>query len=307
MTRVLPTLVVLALLGCTAAAFAVTESLKLERSPISDTHVSKVVAPDSFSNDTAGIGFLLRKPDRLTVQIVNGSGGVIRTLARDKSARRGTQQFTWDGRNDAHEAVPDGTYRPRVHLAREHRTILLPNPIRMDATPPFVRLVSVRPRVFSPDGDFVHDLVRITYRTNEPSRVILYVDGDKRAGPTFRFVRRGKLDWPRGHGGRALKPGPHRIRLRALDRATNLGPPSRALTVIARYIEVRPGLVRAKTGTRFGFRVITSAKRYTVHLGSLHARRSGRLLILRAPKPGRYVLRVAANGHVARAVVVVTP
>jgi hypothetical protein len=70
---------------------------------------------------------------------------------------------------------------------------------------------------------------------------------------------------------------------------------------------VRPGLVRAKTGTRFGFRVITNAKRYTVHLGALHARRGGRLLILRAPKPGRYVLRVAANGHVAKAIVVVTP
>jgi hypothetical protein len=33
--RILPTVVVLALLGCTAAAFAVTEGLKLEHSPIS--------------------------------------------------------------------------------------------------------------------------------------------------------------------------------------------------------------------------------------------------------------------------------
>jgi hypothetical protein len=303
--RILPTVVVLALLGCTAAAFAVTENLKLERSPISQTHVNKTVAPDSLSNKTTGIGFFLRKPDRLTVEIVNGSGNVVRTLARNKAARRGTQQFQWDGRNDAHEVVPDGTYRPRVHLAREHRTILMPNPIRMDATPPFVQLVSATPRVFSPDHDFVRDSVRIQYNTSEPARVILYVDGDKRAGPTFRFVRRGKLDWPRGNVG--LRPGRHRIRLRALDRATNLGPPSRGLTVIARYIEVRPGFVRAKTGTRFGFRVITQAKRYTVHLGSLHARRSGGLLILRAPKPGRYVLRVNANGHVARAVVVVSP
>jgi hypothetical protein len=62
-----------------------------------------------------------------------------------------------------------------------------------------------------------------------------------------------------------------------------------------------------KTGKRFGFRVVTDAKRYSVHLGSLHARRSGRLLILRAPGPGRYVLRVAEHGHVARAVVTVAP
>lgn len=301
----LPTFVVLALLGCTAGAFAVTEGLKLERSPIFHTGVDKVVAPDSSGHATAGIGFALRKPDRLTVQIVDSSGQVVRTLVRGRAARRGTQQFTWDGRDDAREVVPDGTYRPRVHLAREHRTIVLPNPIRMDATPPLVRLVSVAPRVFSPDGDFVRDLIRIQYQTSEKARAILYVDGDRRT-TVRRFLRAGKVDWG-GRAARALKPGPHRIRLRALDLATNLGRPSRALTVVARFIELRPRVVRAKTGRRFGFRVVTDAKRYSVHLGSLHTRRSGRLLILRAPKPGRYLLRVAEHGHVAKAVVVVTP
>ena len=298
----LPTVVVLALLGCTAAAFAVTEDLKLERSPISDTAVGKVVAPDSSSFDTAGIGFLLRKPDRLTVQIVDGSGDVVRTLARDRSAKRGTQQFTWDGRNNANEVVPDGTYRPRVHLAREHRTILLPNPIRMDATPPVIKLLSVRPHVLRPDTGAA--LVRVRYRTSERAQAIEYVDGDRRQ-TVGRFVRKGKVDW-RGKRVRSLAAGPHRVRLRALDFATNLGPPSRALTFVVRYVELRPHVVRVKTGRRFGFRVL-NATSYAVHLGGLHARRSGGLLVLRAPKPGRYVLRVNANGHVARAVVVVRP
>ena len=235
MGRILPTLVVLALLGCTAAAFAVTENLKLERSPISDTHVSKVVAPDSLSNRTAAIGFLLRKPDRLTVEIVNGSGDVVRTLASGQAARGGTQQFIWDGRDDAHEVVPDATYRPRVHLAREHRTILMPNPIRMDATPPLIRLVSVTPRVFSPDGDFRRELVRIKYQTNEKARAFLYVDGDSKTR-VKRYLRAGKFDWG-GRSARYLKPGVHRIRLRAFDLATNLGPPSRALTVVVRYVD----------------------------------------------------------------------
>jgi hypothetical protein len=181
----------------------------------------------------------------------------------------------------------------------------MPNPIRMDATPPLIRLVSVRPRVFSPDGDFRGELVRIQYQTNERARAILYVDGDRRV-MVRRYLRAGKLDWG-GRAARYLKPGLHRIRLRAFDFATNLGPPSRALDVVVRYIDLRPQAVRVKSGRRFGFRVITNAKRYSVHLGSLHARRGGRLLILRAPKPGRYVLRVNANGHVARAVVVVTP
>ena len=106
MGRILPTVVVLALLGCTAAAFAVTENLKLEKSPISRTSVDKVVAPDSLSHKTASIQFVLRKPGRLTVEIVNGSGTVVRTLARSRPANRGAQLFNWNGRGD-NAARPD--------------------------------------------------------------------------------------------------------------------------------------------------------------------------------------------------------
>jgi hypothetical protein len=82
--RVLPIVVVLALLGCTAAAFAVTEGLKLEHSPISNTHVGKTEAPDSLADKTVPIAFLLRKPDRVTVELVNGSGQVVRRLVRSR-------------------------------------------------------------------------------------------------------------------------------------------------------------------------------------------------------------------------------
>src|SRR5712691_2925832 len=148
--RILPTVLVLALLGCTAAAFAVTEGLKLEKSPITRTAVGKVVSPAK----KAKIYFVLRKGDRISVTIVNGNGDVVRTLARSRRALRGTQRFHWNGRSNSGSLVADGTYKPRVHLAHEHRTIVLPNPIRVDATPPLIRLVSVKPRVFSPDGDF---------------------------------------------------------------------------------------------------------------------------------------------------------
>jgi hypothetical protein len=306
--RILPTLLVLALLGGTAAAFAVTESLKLERSPVTHTGVDRWVAPDSLAHSSASISFLLRKPDRLTVAIVDGNGNVVRTLAHSLPASRGVHQFTWNGRDDSNHVVPDGSYRPRIHLASEHRTILLPNRIRMDATPPLITRVSVTPRLFSPDGDFRNERIQIRYRTSEPARAFLYVDGELRTRKK-QYLSRGRIDW----GGRAtarrlnLRPGRHVIRLRAYDLATNLGPPSRALTVVVRYIELRPHSVRARTGKRFGFRVLTDARQYSVHFGGLNELRSGRLLILRAPAAGRYVLRVAANGHEARAVVVVTP
>jgi FlgD Ig-like domain len=298
-------LLVLALLGCTAAAFAVTEGLKLEKSPITNTIVDKVVAPDSSTHAIAAIGFTLRKPDRLTVEIVNGNGEVIRTLARSRQARPGTQQFKWNGRDDSGQVVPDGVYKPRVHLAREHRTIALPNSIRMDATPPLIKLVSVKPLTFSPDGDFKHDFVRIRYLTSEKAQAILYVDGDRRT-LVNRLVRVGKLDWG-GKAARGLRPGPHRLRLRAIDAAGNLSNPTRAVVVQVRYIELERHVIHVKSGARFSVRVFTDAKRYSWHLGSAGdvARKS--LLVLRAGAPGTYRLVVAANGHVSRALVVVSP
>src|SRR5687768_17976766 len=41
----------------------------------------------------------------------------------------------------------------RVHLREERRTIVLPNPIEIDVTPPVVESLRLSRRVFSPDGD----------------------------------------------------------------------------------------------------------------------------------------------------------
>lgn len=299
-------LLVLALLGCTAAAFAVTEGLKLEKSPIAGTVVGKVVAPHSVTDyATAPISFVLRKPDRLTVQIVNVNGDVIRTLARSKPAHRGRQRFAWNGRDDSGQIVADGSYRPRVHLAREHRTIGLPNTIRMDATAPLIKLAKVSPRVFSPDGDFRKEYVRIRYLTSEKAQAILYVDGVQRI-TVKRLVRSGKLDWG-GRAARRLGVGLHRLRLRAIDSAGNLSKPTRAMVVRIRYIELQRHVLHVKSGVRFRVRVLTDAKHYSWHLGSAGAVTRKHLLVVRAGAPGTYRLVVAANGHVARALVVVSP
>ena len=298
-------LLVLALLGGTAAAFAVTEGLKLEKSPIAGTKVGKVVAPDSATHAKVRIRFVLRKADRLTVQIVDGNGDVIRTLARSKPAARGTQAFQWNGRDDVGHVMPDGIYKPRVHLAREHRTIVLPNPIRLDATAPRIRFASVAPREISPDGDFRRESVRIRYVASGKARAILYVDG-KRRTKVRAYVRAGKFNWG-GNAARRLRPGPHRLQLRALDLAGNLSKPSRAVIVVIRYIDLRPHVLHVKSGARFGVRVLTDAKRYSWHLGQRGDVARKRVLVLRAGPPGTYRLVVAANGHVSRAVVLVRP
>ena len=71
--------------------------------------------------------------------------------------------YTWNGRDDQGEFVSQGVYKPRVHLADQHRTIDLPNEMRVDTAAPRITLVSVEPREVSPDGDGRGD--RVASRT----------------------------------------------------------------------------------------------------------------------------------------------
>src|SRR2546429_8824922 len=67
--------VVAGLLGGTAAALALTEQLKLERSPVLRTHVGKLLG----RHGRIPIRFVLRKPDRLTGIVVDSKDREVRT------------------------------------------------------------------------------------------------------------------------------------------------------------------------------------------------------------------------------------
>jgi len=65
-------LIVLVLLGATAAAFAVTERLKLERSPVTGTRVDRLFSPVcECARDVAVISFVLRKSGQITVDVLD--------------------------------------------------------------------------------------------------------------------------------------------------------------------------------------------------------------------------------------------
>ena len=70
MSRLPQTAVVVALLVATAASFAYTERLKLERSPITATKVDKVFSPVcECVRDVAVVSFVLRSSQTVTVEI----------------------------------------------------------------------------------------------------------------------------------------------------------------------------------------------------------------------------------------------
>ena len=295
-------MLVVGLLGGSAAAFAVTERLKLERSPITHTRVSKVVSPSSGRR--AEISFKVRRGDRLSLAIVDSNDHVVRALFDSRGVRAGQQTYNWNGRGDDGKFVPDGTYKPRVHLANAHRTIVLPNPIVVDTKPPHIALVRTNLTVVSPDGDTRRDYLKVFFRTTEPARAVLFANG--RRVVKKKSFKAGSLQWGRRNG-MPTKPGLYLLYLRAIDQAGNPGPRTRVFTLRIRFIELARHVIHARAGGRIAVHVSTDARFYNWRIGSRHGRVSARRLVLAAGAPGRYKLVVSERGHKARAKVVVAP
>jgi hypothetical protein len=304
--RFLPVAVVVFLLGGTAAAFAVTQGLKLEKTPVLSPRITKTFSPVcKCDSEDAEVDFKLRKGDNVTLEVVDGNGDVIRTLFRNRRFPAGRLDAGWDGRDAAGRIVPDGDYRPRVRLADAHRTIVFPNEMKVDSVRPRIEHFSVSRRVFSPDGDGRADGVSVAYELNERARMWLLVNGKQRVR-RFGQAPTGALQWFGKFRGRPVKPRLYQLDLVAVDDAGNR---TRlfAGTVRVRYLELGLDTIRARGGTRFGVRVHTDVRSYSWLFARGRGRSSARYLVLRAPeKPGRYRLFVGARGRGDSARVVVT-
>jgi hypothetical protein len=306
LSRLPQTAVVVALLVATAISFALTERLKLERSPITATKVDKVFSPVcECLRDVAVISFVLRRPETVTVDILDARGSSVRTLVRKRREPKGRVSFTWDGYDDQGNLVPDGLYRPRVHLERHGRTIVLPNRIGVDSTAPVIEVESVKPRVFSPDGDGRRDSLAARFVIDEPARAMMLVNGRRRVFDRFRKTS-GKLVWYGQIRGRPAKPGTYEIRLRAVDQAGNTSARTRAFLVRVRYVELTRDRIVATAGGRFRVHVLTDARTYRWRIAGRTGIGRSPVIALRAPEvPGEYSLYVRVGTHADRAVVVV--
>ena len=249
---------VICLLAATAVAFAYTENLKLEDSPIRSTQITPLFSPVCEAcpsgSRSALIGFWLRREEDIRLDIVDSSGAIVRGALVSQVVPAVFRQFAWDGRDASGRVVADGVYRARITLRDEGRTITFPDEIRVDATLPEVVDVKVKHAVFSPDGDGRADHASVLYRFSEPAYPVLYVDGHA---------------LPHGHhtrpvaayqfSGKGLRPGTHRLALAAQDLAGNLGPSTRELTVHIRYVELGQRRYRVLGGHRLRIRVSTDA------------------------------------------------
>lgn len=315
MRRVALIVLVIALLGGTAAAFAVTEALKLERSPVTAPRFDEVFSPVcDCPRSVAQLRLRFRVEDRVDAVILDSDDDVVRVLDENRPVRRGRTIFRWDGRDDAGELAPDGEYRLRLHLDEERRTIVIPNEVALDTEAPSIRVVRVSTNVLSPDGDRRRDRVKLGYAASEAGGAILLVDGQTALLERPRG-RRGAVVWDGRIDGRLAEPGLHALALRFRDLAGNVSDATEPVPVRLRYVVIRPNVIHTPVGGVLRFRVDTDARsfRYSlrrapsgaVAFAAAASDPSVNLRLPRGVRPGRYVLQVAANRNADTAGVIV--
>jgi hypothetical protein len=313
--RVLTTVTLLGLLVATAAAFAITEHLKLEKSPLFAVQISAGAAPAIHPGglvvispichcptDVARVGFSLRHPDHVTVMFVDSAGHTVATRPESLLGAHIPQHVDWDGRTDSGALVPDGVYFPAVHLANARHTFQFANKITVDTRPPKVLSATrLKPVLLGGPGQSL----AIQYRFSEPAHALVYLDGRQivvghESRPQSKIKWTGRLD------GEPLRPGTYVLSIGARDLAGNETPVGerKQVTVALRYIEITPELITVRRGRPFTVHVETASRHYTWRLGRRHGGGRGKTLRLRPPStPGTYRLVVAENGHAATAVV----
>jgi hypothetical protein len=234
LVRLAPTLLVLALLLATAAAFAQAQRQKLEPSPIGVVEVTQLFSPVcECPQDRARIALRLRQEQALTLGVVDADDRRVRRLASVRNPV-GDVDVAWDGRDDRGRVVPDGVYRPRIELERDGRTLLLPNRIRVDGTPPQVEIVRHGPPVLAPREGGPRRL-RVVYRLSEIAQPRLVISGP---GGSARVVGRrrqeGGLEWYSRIEGEFAAPGTYEVVLDAVDAAGNVSEPAGPVLVEVR-------------------------------------------------------------------------
>jgi hypothetical protein len=305
--RVLSTAFCVALLAATAAAFAVTEGAKTERSPIYDTRIDKVFSPACnphyCAKQVADIDFRLRKKEHISLWMER-DGERVDTIVSGRTFPRGQVNLEFDGIGADGSTLPDGSYQPVIRL--EHHTIRFPNRIVLDTKAP--KVLHFPHRVYthiSPDGDGRHDFFRIHYTLDGPAHGVLLVD-NRQVVLTRSQVVHGVLTWTGKIDGRLAAPGNHVLEIAAQDAAGNRSKPFPFAVVTIRYVELGRKRILVRPGRRFAVSVLTDAKTVSWLFARGRGSSHSHTLKLRAPTAtGVYRLYVTAAGHTTRALVVV--
>ena len=214
--------------------------------------------------------YLLHRSDDVDVYIVDQTGTIVRTLALGRHMRRKVRhpdgEFTWNGRNDDGQVVPDGDYYFRVALIHQGRTVEIsnsagPEPIHVRTIPPRPQVTSVSPKLI-PQTESAD--VTIHYTGNEHrSGVVRIWRTDLPGKPKLvkSFVTKWSGEsaiWNGEINQRPAPAGTYLVGLDVTDAACNTGrypivmPPPRGTThtgVTVRYLAAEPPLRPVPAGS----------------------------------------------------------
>lgn len=224
------------LVGATFAAFFVAQELKSAPPLVQDVKVTPFFSPNRDGRfDRARASFRLKRPDDVTVTVIDRDGETVRRLADNRRLALGRRlSIVWDGRTARGRAVPDGVYRIRASLRRQGRAVTLPRNVRKDTRPPSVRVTSIGPL-----RDKLARPELLPNAAGEPARVSFQAAGHRKQALVFRtdvrparrvFDAPVKLaddatswTWDGTVDGRRVGAGTYLVVIRARDQAGNVG------------------------------------------------------------------------------------
>jgi hypothetical protein len=219
----------------TGGAFLVTQRLKRSSPIVTRVFFHEWLGPRCGCDKShVTLRFDLPKPQRVTVSLVNGAGEVVRTLADDRFMAKGTQRFVWDGRGDDGSIVPDGSYRLRVGLRAEGRSVTATRVLYVDTRPPRPKILSVSPPVLVPGSSGASGRVRIRFEgeSNPPALIRVWRTDSGKAVPVARFTaHRGRHTaiWDGLVNGKPAAEGAYAFSVTVADQAGNRGSVPRRL------------------------------------------------------------------------------
>jgi hypothetical protein len=236
-----------ALVIATFGAFFVAQRLKNAPSIVQQFTRTPFFSPNQDGRyDRAYVSFKLKRADDVTVSVVDHEGDEVRILADDRSIPAYTPtRFAWDGRTDDGGRAPDGSYRIRVSLRREGRSVTLPLTIRLDTTPPRPLVTAIGPvkgpgpeLLPNPDGSAaeVHfrtpalrpgcrekpnalgckAVIRVFKTSPGPTRLVLEDTSQPADVKVWRWDGRTRT-------GRPVSPGTYLVSIETRDQAGNRG------------------------------------------------------------------------------------
>ena len=149
MTR-LARIVFALLVVASGGAFFAAQHLKSAPSVVQRFQLGRpVISPNRDGrNDRQRVRFRLKRSDTVDVAVLDATGDVVAELGsgiRMRPYRSITPGLVWDGRDRDGHPVPDGTYRVRITLRDEGRSVVMQQAFRVDRTPPRPVVTAIGP------------------------------------------------------------------------------------------------------------------------------------------------------------------